>query len=301
MNTWLYIAILSYCINAIVLVVHKLFLNRPLPSYIAYAFFDGMLSSLILLFVPFGFLFVSWPLAIVSLLTGTFFFIAFILLINALSQGEASIIVPVSGAFTPIYILIFSYFFLQEMLPSKILVAFAFLVAGGFLIALKRPRKLIQRKILFSEGFWLAMFSSFFYGVAYTATKYVFLQTTFLNGFIWIRFGNFAAALSLLAFAANREKIFSIGRKASKKVSFLFVGNKVLAATGFIILNYAIFLGSATLVNSLQGVQYVIVFLLVLILTWKFPRLLKEEISTMIIWQKLISIGLIGAGVYLLV
>ena len=106
MNNFLYIGIVSYCINAVVLVVHKLFLNKSLPSPVAYSFFDGMLSLLILLFIPFGFLLIPVKLALASILTGITFFTGFFLLINALSRGEASIIVPVSGSFTPVFIFI---------------------------------------------------------------------------------------------------------------------------------------------------------------------------------------------------
>lgn len=300
MNTWLYIAILSYCINAVVLVVHKLFLSKSLPSPVAYAFFDGMLSLMVLLFVPFGFLWLAWDVALFSILTGAIFFFGFILLLKALREGEASIIVPVSGAFTPIFIFAISNFLFQESFSNKILLAFVLLVIGGFLIAL-RPKKVFKRKVWLHEGFWFAFASSFFYGLAYTFTKYVYLQTTFLNGFIWIRFGNFATALGLLLFARNRKKIFAVGKSTGKTVSYLFVGNKALASLGFIILNYAIFLGSATLVNSLQGVQYVIVFLLALLLTHQFPKFLKEEVNKNILLQKIISIGLIGAGIWLLV
>lgn len=298
---WLYLAILSYFLNAFVLVIHKLFLNKSIANPIAYAFFDGMLSFLVLLFIPLGFSFLPLSLAVLCLINGLIFFIAFFMLLKSLSKGDVSMVVPITGAFTPIFILISSYYVMDEVLPVKVYISFILLVVGGILIAVQKPQRVFKKRIWFRKGFWLAVASSFFYGLAYTFTKYIFLNTGFWNGFIWIRMGNLLGALSLLLFSYNRKKIFATSKKVGQAVSFLFIGNKVLAAGGFLILNYSIFLGSAALVNSLQGVQYVFVFLISIYLSYKFPKMLKEEIHREILLQKVISIALICAGIFLLV
>jgi hypothetical protein len=53
-------------------------------------------------------------------------------------------------------------------------------------------------------------------------------------------------------------------------------------------------------INALQGVQYVFLLIFAIILSFKLPKILKEEISREIIFQKVAAILLIGAGLILI-
>ena len=69
---------------------------------------------------------------------------------------------------------------------------------------------------------------------------------------------------------------------------------------GAILLQYAIFLGSVTLVNAMQGVQYIFVFFLVVLFTTTLPKLIKEKFTKELVIQKVIAILIIGIGLYLI-
>ena len=81
----------------------------------------------------------------------------------------------------------------------------------------------------------------------------------------------------------------------------MFVANKALAAGAFILLNYAISLGSVTVVNALQGTQYVWLLLLAAAVSAGWPKLFREELSRVAVWQKVAGVVLVSLGVALLV
>ena len=74
-----------------------------------------------------------------------------------------------------------------------------------------------------------------------------------------------------------------------------------MAAAAFIMINWAISLGNVALVSSLQGVQYIFLILLVLFLSAKHPKILKEELGGGVLIQKFLGIILISLGLYMLI
>ena len=81
----------------------------------------------------------------------------------------------------------------------------------------------------------------------------------------------------------------------------LFLAVRLLAVAAFILLNYAISLGSVALINALQGAQYVFLIFIILALSEQYPRILREELSHRILLQKFIGVALIAVGLYLLI
>jgi hypothetical protein len=74
-----------------------------------------------------------------------------------------------------------------------------------------------------------------------------------------------------------------------------------LAALAFIMLNWAISLGNVALINALQGVQYIFLLIIVLFLSTKFPKIMREETGGGILFQKIIGAALLAIGLYMLV
>ena len=86
----------------------------------------------------------------------------------------------------------------------------------------------------------------------------------------------------------------------SKKLFLFFISNKTLSAVAFVMLNYSIMLGPVAIINALQGVQYASVFVLVLILSNFYPKIVKESFSAKIMFRKLLGIILVSVGVMVL-
>lgn len=315
---WLITAISAYFLNAIALVVDKTLLKKDIPHPFVYVFYIAVLGAiLMLLILPFGFAIPNAITILVSLIAGAIFVWALLLMFDALKKDEATRVGPMIGGLTPIFVLILAWYVLEEALTCNQYIGFVFLILGAFLISLdfqthgfkswlKKKLKLETkielpqiRKIL-----WIALPSAALFGVAHILTKFVYQNTEFLTGFIWTRAGSLLAVLFLLLTPANRKLIFKDLKKnkkkpnQTKKTGFKFLFGQACGAGGAVLIQYAIFLGSVTLVNALQGLQQVFIFIIVLLLTLIAPKLLKEKISKEIFFQKILAVALIFIGLY---
>jgi len=80
----------------------------------------------------------------------------------------------------------------------------------------------------------------------------------------------------------------------------LLLFNKTLSGVAFAFLNYAIFLGSVSIINAMQGLQYVFLFLLATFLSQKYPKLIAEKIDKKSLLQKGMALMLIVAGLFII-
>ena len=94
--------------------------------------------------------------------------------------------------------------------------------------------------------------------------------------------------------------IFKKGEAIKAGTLGLFLSARGLGAVGGLLIYWAIFLGSVTLVNALQGVQYLFLLFLAFILFRKIPSL-KEQFNKRVLTQKIFAIILICLGLVILV
>ncbi len=302
---WLLITIISYFILALVFIVDKFLLSRTALRSASYAFYVGILGGLTSLFlIPFGFSLIPLKQIIISFVAGILFILAILFFYKSVRMGEVSRIVPIIGGAVPVFTFILTYLFLGERLNFNQLIAFLLLVLGGIIMAW--PRKEIKasyeaKKLSLIKRLPIAILAALFFSSSYVLTKFIFTEQSFINGFVWIRIGGILGAFLLLFWSGARQTIFKTSKSIKLKTSGLLISNKLLSAFAFIILNYAIYLGSVTLVNSLQGVQYVFLLIIAIFLSKKFPQIIKEQISHRIILKKIIAVLFICIGLGILV
>lgn len=295
--SWLLIVIIAHLFYASVFIIDKYILSKELPHPIVYVFYVGILSISVWLLIPFGFSFPSLNQIILVAIAGIFQVAGWILLYKALKIGEVSMITPFIGSVIAIFTLIFSKIIIGEILNWKQFLAFIFLVSGGLVISIEKKKFF---KGFFDNGFGLAFFASLFFAIFWVLTKYIFLGTTFISGIVWIRTGVAIIALTLLLSKKNRELIFRKTEKLNIKTIKFFISGRLFSILGALGIYWAVFLGSVTLVNSLEGIKYVFVLFLSLLLFKKF-RNIREEFNDGIIFQKIIAIILISSGLVMLV
>lgn len=321
---WLAIAVTAYFINAGVYVADKVMLSRKVHSSIVYAFYVCIWS-----FGNFVIFFINpwWPngreLAL-DLSAGLLFMITLVFWYKALHQSEATRVVPIVGALVPVFSFLFSFLFLDEPLSERRLLAFLILIIGGVLISVKHTRfyeiNAIKERIknIFGNIFgklraeynpaqrllFNSAISAIFFAAYYVLIKYIYTSQPFIGSFVWSRMGSFIGALLILTIPAWREKIIKkSGEPKTKKTLksiFFFLFVRLIAALAFIMLNWAISLGNVAIVNSLQGVQYVFLFMIVFFLSSKYPKVIEEEFGPSIILQKILGALLVVIGFYML-
>ena len=316
---WLPIAIFAYLINAGVYTADKYFLSKKVHSSVAYAFYVGIWSIgnvMLFLFVPFFVPSLSW--LILDLLAGLLFLWALVAWYKALHQSEATKVVPIVGAFIPVYSFILSYIFLGESLSQKELIALLILIIGGVLISIKQKQESRMKKIIknimallgskkaevhpVSRLITNSLIAAFAFASYYVLIKYIYMNQPFLESYIWTRLGSFFGALLLIITPHNREIILAKKKRGSAIKSWpLFLSIRFLAVIAFIFLNYAISLGNVALINAVQGVQYVFLLFIILVLSEKYPKILKEEMGRTVLIQKFMGVLLVGVGLYLLI
>jgi drug/metabolite transporter (DMT)-like permease len=319
---WLLIATTSYLLNAGVYVADKFLLSKKIHSSIAYAFFVGIWSIFNFLILPLDPWVPSFREFSIDIFAGLLFLVTLVFWYKALHQSEATRVVPIVGALVPIFSFILSYIFLGAILQERQLLAFLVLINGGILISVKqtkfyRVKQTIERfKNVFGNvlgGVHVtyhptkrlimnSIISAFLFASYYVLIKYIYMNQPFIGGFVWSRLGSFLGVLLMLFVAPWRKLIFSQqkGQKSPKNFVF-FLGVRLLAACAFIMLNWAISEGNVALINSLQGMQYVFLILIVVFLSRRYPTLIKEEMGGGIIMQKVIGIILVSLGLYMLV
>jgi drug/metabolite transporter (DMT)-like permease len=318
---WLIITIVSYFINAGVYVADKFLLSKKIHSSIVYAFYVGIWSVfnfVILMFAPW---LPSWQELFLDMGGGLLFLVTLIFWYKALHQSEATRVVPLAGALIPIFSLLFSFIFLDETLTEKQFLAFIILIIGGIMLSLKNTKLYLFKEVfdrlknIFGNflGHVHAEYrparrlivnttaAALLFAAYYVLMKFIYSHQPFIGSFVWSRLGTFIGVLLILVRKDWRQNIkkHQRGQKSPENLSFFFL-IRLLAALAFIMLNWAISLGSVALINSLQGIQFLFLIILVLLISAKFPKLLKEELGRDIMLQKIMGVVLVGAGLYLL-
>jgi len=296
---WLLVTILAYLFFAIASFGDKLVLaGKPKP--ISYTFYMGVFGLLALLFIPFANFSLPGAAGLGWIILDAFIHILGIYTMYiALKKFEVSKVIATIGATQPIFIFILTWvFFEPKTLPVADIFAFIILVLGSLIISIDRNIE--------TTGKYLAitLFSSLMFAFDYIFLKQVFLSTSFLNGIIWLSIFLFLLVMFLLIRKKYREEILSKPMAFDRKTDAAFLLAQVFGGMGNLFQNFAISLvpvAFLAIVNSLKGIQYVFLFLITLFISLFFPKVLKEELSKKIIFQKIISIVLIGAGLAILI
>ena len=286
--SWLIVIVSAYFLFALVSLGDKYLLKGP-PNPKIYAFYVGVLGILALVLIPFvGFSIPGTAGILFCLLAGAMYVFAILGVYEGLEKFEASRIIPAIGGFMPLFIFGLIYLFSGggEVLGFKEIIAFILLIFGSVFVAWD-PLKKVSFKSL-----QISAISAFLFALCFVLTKYVYLMLPFWTGFIWIRISAFLIALFFILFKEVRKEIFSKKSSFSKKTSALFLFNQGMGAGAFILQNWAIALAGLaylSIISALQGVQYVFLFILTMLI-------LKEGLSKKVILQKFFAIILIGIG-----
>jgi len=296
---WLLVTILAYLILAIVFLADKYLLVGPIPNPKVYTFYIGALGILVLILAPFvGFYIPELSQIILSLLSGALFIYGIFWLNRALRLFETSRVIPAIGGILPIFSFLIICIFSggKEIFTIWEFLAFILLIFGSVLIVYEKAK-------ISLKNLRISAIAAFFLALSFVLAKYVYMAQPFWSGYIWIRIGGFLMAMSFLSAQEVRNELFKVKMNFSKKTAVIFLLNQAAGASANILQNWAIALAPlacVAIINALQGVQYVFLLMFAVLLSLKFPQILKEEISRETIFQKIFAILLIGMGLAIL-
>lgn len=300
---WLAAVLIGHLFNAVAFVVDKVLLTKSFQNPFVYAFFIGALSGLAVVLIPFGVEWPGWALFGLDLAGGALFIASLLAFFYALQGGEASRIVPFIGGGIPVFTLVFELLFLDHELTAAQLIAFGVLVIGTVLIAIEigNPDANAEKKENQGWKAWVyGLVAALLFAVSFGLTKMAYDTQPFISAFTLQRFGSVAFALIFLVSASKRQAIKEALPLLKEKTGMVFLGSQAMGAGGFVFINYAISLASVSIVNALQGVQYAFLLVLAVVGTLKYPKLLKESMTTKSLVIKSIAVVVIGIGLYLI-
>jgi len=299
---WFIVALVAFFLMAGVSVADKFLLTKSKLVPISFAFMISLLgalaSSVLIIFEP-NFYFPARQLGQIIIAGAGFYFGVYFMYLVVAKQ-EVSRVNPMINSLVPIIAYLLTFLLVVERIAGLKLVGAVIVIVGSYLLSqvgLKKTR-------LDAKALTLIFFSALMFGLHFVFSKAVYDQIAFLNAFIWIRWSIIVVAVTYTIFSLNWSKVFGKSKSAEKvsaKTQWLvLIFGQAMGAAAVILQQYAIKLGNVTLVTALQGMQYLFVLLLAIILTRKFPQLFKEDISPRVVAQKAIYSLLLIVGVALI-
>jgi len=323
---WLILILLAYFFLAQANFLDKYILGGSLPSPKIYSFFVGLLSLTTLFIVPTGILLSLYvfsplqvifpeafdvlyipelPLVLLGISAGFSFLFGLYFYYKAVFSFEVSRVGPAVGGLVPLFTLFLIYIFsflpletgLQKgVFTVKQFAAFIFLVSGSVILSVHKKSRITFKSLKVS------IIASFLFSLSFLLTKLVYIFLPFWTGLIWVKMGSFVAASCFLLSPEVKEGLRKKRKSFAKKVALPFLLAKGAGSLGSVLQNGAIFLAPVAFlpfINALAGVQYVFLIIIATLFCFKFPRVLKEEISKKALAQKIIAILLIAIGLSL--
>jgi transporter family protein len=305
--SWILMALGGHVANGAAFVIDKSLLSRSFKRTATYAGIVGLLGILVAVLLPFGVHLPGPEGWIWIILSGAAFVLALWAFFTALSMGEASRVVPIIGSLIPILTLAGTAAFLGERLTMNQGIGFILLVLATILLAGGPAKSRLSKRTAGMSAAAAAIFA-----LSFVTIKLGYESDGFITVFTLSRLaGVLTAAVILWIDRAARKEIKAAlipgmkasahNRKRGRIALILVLTGQTLGAAGFVLVQYAISLGSAAIVNALQAVQYAFLVLVAFLFAKKAPKLLGEDLTAGTVMRKSVAILVVAAGLWLVV
>lgn len=297
----------AYGLNALAMLIDKWLLSDkddPLPPG-AYVLMVCGLGALVLIGAPWWLTSLNTREIFLAAWAGLSFVLGLWTMYTALNGASPLRVSPVIGALSPILVASLAYLFSVEQISENLVPGIIILIIASAAFAFD------ARTISFCARckFQYLIFAAMSFGLSTLFLKLLFNSAPFLSGFLWSRlFAAVGAAFFLFSpvvrrWLAKKMKWVPNHLQKSKRRKFMpiFFLGQGLGAASFILVSLAVSLGSVSLVNSLQGVQYGILFTGSLILAKLFPRRWQEHTDLASIVQKIVGLIILAVGLWMIV
>lgn len=300
---WLFFAISGYLLSVVVSITDKLILSKVDLKPAVFVFYSTIFVLPLAFLLPFD---VSYPQGILpwtgAILSGVTFVLGLWTMYLAVKQSEISHIGPLIGAVIPVFIFFFARIILGENLSASQMAGAGIIIIGSLLIAAENS----PDHNGFHKGLIWGVVASVFFAVSSVLAKYIYGLYGFYSGFILTKFPIGLMGLLMLVFLPEVRKNLVVKKDGAALKDcagqLVLVGvNKFLGVAGLILVQYAVALGSVTLVYALAGIQYAALVICVFLLSRFLPRTFKEEYSRWELAQESLAVLIICAGLAIIV
>ncbi len=292
---YLPISILAFVLNGIAVTVDKFLLVKVIPDPLFYVFYFSVVSFLAVFALPLTHIPTSEVITLSSAST-ILWTIAAYFMFKALKVGQLSRVIPVIGSLNPLILFLIGLY-TSSFLINQIWGILLLILGLVFLTLRDWKGKLTKSEVIFE------VLSATLFALSYLILREAYLKDDVLTVLVWSRFILIPLALVFLAVPLLRSKVIpnrTEGASMIKKGGPLFAFGQISAGISQLLIFFAISLANPALVNSLQGTQYVFLFIVALILGKKYPAVFAEKYTPLSLTFKVLGIILIGTGLALL-
>lgn len=290
MSLWLLFAVLSQAIAALTAFIDKYLLvaKTGIKSPAAFAFYTALLSSGVLVLLPFGVVKApSLELIAAGALSAVAYIVALLFLYSTLKVLTATNVIPIIASASAVATGILAVLFLAQDLPPATVPAFLLLTVGTLCIyCFCFPKEL----------FFSTLAAGLLFGVSSFASKVAFSTTPdFYTGLFWLLIMNVVVACITLLPLKFKE-ITTSYRDSSDGAKGLVLLSKVLGGVAFLLTALAIQQGSVALVSALGGLQLLFLLILVPLFAHRIPDVFKYELTRETLVLKIVGAMFIASG-----
>jgi uncharacterized membrane protein len=294
--SYLPFALLAYFFNGIAVLVDKFLLSTKIKDPLVYIFYISLFSFLLVFLLPLTHVpklnvFIIASVSTIIWTLGLYFYY------KALQVGLVSRVVPIIGVLIPIFLTAEALF--TKSVSQMEFVAILVLISGLVFLTIFEWKGHLTRKELQFE-----LISAILFAISYVILRQAFLMDNFLTVLIWSRLIFIPVAVIMLVIPQARRIIFVKDEGPSfslkSKAGLLFIFGSVAGASSELLITFSVSLATPALVNSLQGSQYLFLFIASLFLGKKFPEIFKEKHTHLKTTFKILGILCIALGLYIL-
>jgi len=296
MEDWLLFAFLAPLVWACVNIIGKFLVDKHLTNpYVLNAYVNITFFALtvpVALF--FGLMFEPYYV-VIALIGGVLGFGANLLFTMSLKVEEASRVVPLSFLY-PAFTALFAFLLLGETVGPLRYVGAALLILGSVLVSLRGGFK----GIIISPALKFMIVENVLLGLVVISEKFTLSGMSTYSTLFWVNLGlALASAVSILISRQNRaDSVTALA--ASKRICGLVWLDGAFTVIAVLFFYAALAVGPATLVSAINATQPFYALVIVILLSYFMPRILKEEHTKGTLFLKLLAIAAVFLGTYLI-
>ncbi len=244
--------------------------------------------------------FISIPTAdiLILLLSGAMQLSWVYLYLKALNvkDSEVSSVIP-WFEFVGVFTFFLAYFILGETLSRDNLLSIGMIIFGGILLSIDFTQKFRFRK----ESFYM-LCASFIISLGFVLFKESTPGSTeFVTSVFWAQIGmGITGLLVVVFFKSFRIELLDMLQKNGKTVWNINILSEVLNGIGLLAVGYALLQTEAAKVTAFGSTQSFYVLLFGVLGSFLFPKFIQESHTIRSVIPKILAIGLIVAGGFML-
>lgn len=289
---WLiFIAVNLFSFNGL---LDKFFCGKKFKNIYAFATSVYLLTAIFMVglsfFVDFSRLY-GWPL-FMAIASGPIYFLMWIFYWKALTTTEVSRAVAIFNT-APIFNALLAVVFLNERLISFKWLAIFLIVVGAVICSWEN--KVNER---FNRAYFLVILSAIAGAIGNVVSKFAAFQIDALALYPI----SFFVSLPLYLFLLTKKEVASevkVALNDGKTVGTLFL-RSLISFLAVCLFYLALKTGPISLIAAVNGIGPLLVFIYSIIVSLFWPKFIKEELGSRVLFSKAVAIILIVVGVILI-